>query len=104
MRRAVAALAVVGGSTPWREHGQPNHNLWERVLRSFYHPQREPGHGYVRARRGGIDEVQAAELLAVISLLVRGGRILLAKFDRDALFCSRHLVNRIGRLDAAASV
>jgi hypothetical protein len=41
----------------------------------------------------------------VISLLVRGGRISLPNLIENALFCSlHHLVNRIGRLDAASAV
>jgi hypothetical protein len=43
------------------------------------------------------------ELLSVISLLVRGGRILLPNLIENALFCPPHAVNRIGWLDAASS-
>jgi hypothetical protein len=45
----------------------------------------------------------APEVLSVISLLVRDGRILLPNLIENALFCPPHAVNRIGWLDAASS-
>jgi hypothetical protein len=52
----------------------------------------------------GIDEGLSAKLLAIISLLVRGGGILLPSLIENALLCSLNVVHRIGRVDAASSV